>query len=248
MQLPQLLASMDEWLEPWRYQDYAPNGLQIEGRAEVRHIITGVTASQALIDVAIARRADAILVHHGYFWKGEDARLIGMKRARVAKLLQHDISLIAYHLPLDGHLELGNNATLAKRLGWQAQGQAGEQGLLWHGSWPAGGTAAQLAEEISVSLGRQAMLLGPAERPVRRLAWCTGGAQSFFQEAIRLGVDAFVTGEVSEQCFHLAEEYGVAFIAAGHHVTERYGVQALGEKVSHLPGITVDFVDLFNPV
>ncbi|WP_199052488.1 Nif3-like dinuclear metal center hexameric protein [Aquitalea sp. ASV15] len=248
MQLPQLIASIDEWLEPWRYQDYAPNGLQIEGRAEVRHIITGVTASQALIDVAIARRADAILVHHGYFWKGEDARLVGMKRARVAKLLQHDISLIAYHLPLDGHAELGNNATLAKRLGWQVEGQTGEQGLLWHGRWPAAATAAELAEAISLSLGRQAMLLGPAERPVRRLAWCTGGAQSFFQEAIRLGVDAFVTGEVSEQCFHLANEYGVAFIAAGHHVTERYGVQALGEKVSHLPGITVEFVDLFNPV
>lgn len=248
MQLQQLLASMDEWLEPWRYQDYAPNGLQIEGKSEVRHIITGVTASQALIDVAIAHRADVLLVHHGYFWKGEDARLIGMKRARIAKLLQHDISLIAYHLPLDGHLELGNNATLAKRLGWLAEGQVGEQGLLWHGHWPAGGTTAQLAEAISVSLGRKAMLLGPAERPVRRLAWCTGGAQSYFQEAIRLGVDAFVTGEVSEQCFHLAEEYGVAFIAAGHHVTERYGVQALGEKVSHLPGITVEFVDLFNPV
>lgn len=248
MQLPQLIASIDEWLEPWRYQDYAPNGLQIEGRAEVRHIITGVTASQALIDVAIARRADAILVHHGYFWKGEDARLVGMKRARVAKLLQHDISLIAYHLPLDGHAELGNNATLAKRLGWQVEGQTGEQGLLWHGRWPAAATAAELAEAISLGLGRQAMLLGPAERPVRRLAWCTGGAQSFFQEAIRLGVDAFVTGEVSEQCFHLANEYGVAFIAAGHHVTERYGVQALGEKVSHLPGITVEFVDLFNPV
>ncbi|PXX49486.1 Nif3-like dinuclear metal center hexameric protein [Aquitalea magnusonii] len=248
MQLPQLIASIDEWLEPWRYQDYAPNGLQVEGRAEVRHIITGVTASQALIDVAIARRADAILVHHGYFWKGEDARLVGMKRARVAKLLQHDISLIAYHLPLDGHAELGNNATLAKRLGWQVEGQTGEQGLLWHGRWPAAATAAELAEAISLGLGRQAMLLGPAERPVRRLAWCTGGAQSFFQEAIRLGVDAFVTGEVSEQCFHLANEYGVAFIAAGHHVTERYGVQALGEKVSHLPGITVEFVDLFNPV
>ncbi len=166
MQLPQLIASIDEWLEPWRYQDYAPNGLQVEGRAEVRHIITGVTASQALIDVAIARRADAILVHHGYFWKGEDARLVGMKRARVAKLLQHDISLIAYHLPLDGHAELGNNATLAKRLGWQVEGQTGEQGLLWHGRWPAAATAARAGRGPfrSASAGRPCCWARPSGR------------------------------------------------------------------------------------
>ena len=248
MQIQELVASLDQWLEPWRYKDYAPNGLQIEGRTQVERLICGVTASQALIDAAIARKADAILVHHGYFWKGEDARLVGMKRARVAKLLQYDINLIAYHLPLDAHPELGNNAQLAAVLGWQTQGQAGEQGLLWHGEWPEGGSAAQLATVISERLGRQALLLGPAERPVRRLAWCTGGAQGFFEQAIALGVDAFVTGEVSEQCCHLAQEYGVAFLAAGHHATERYGVQALGEKISHSHGIHVEYVEIFNPV
>jgi len=248
MQLQQLLACMDQWLEPWRFKDYAPNGLQVEGREEVQRIICGVTASQALIDVAIARQADAILVHHGYFWKGEDVRLVGVKRSRIAKLLHHDINLIAYHLPLDAHLELGNNATLAAELGLVVAGQSGDQGLLWHGSWPAAGSAGAFAEHVGAVLGRPAQLLGDENQRVSRVAWCTGGAQGFFEEAIRLGVDAFVTGEVSEQCFHLAREYGVAFIAAGHHATERYGIQALGEKLSHLPGISVEFVDLFNPV
>ena len=248
MQLMQLLNSIDQWLEPWRYKDYAPNGLQVEGRTEVARIVCGVTASQALIDAAIARQADAILVHHGYFWKGEDARLVGMKRQRVAKLLQHDISLLAYHLPLDAHPELGNNARLAAVLGLDVAGQSGEQGLLWHGSWPTAGSARAFADHVSMLLGRPAQLLGDENQRVSKVAWCTGGAQGFFEEAIRLGVDAFVTGEVSEQCFHLANEYGVAFIAAGHHATERYGVQALGEKISHLHGINVEFVDLFNPV
>lgn len=248
MQLQQILASLDEWLEPWRYKDYAPNGLQVEGRAEVQRIVCGVTASQALIDVAIERQADAILVHHGYFWKGEDARLVGMKRARVAKLLQHDISLIAYHLPLDAHLELGNNARLAAMLGLEVAGQCGDQDLLWHGRWSQAGSARAFADHVGMMLGREALLLGDENQRVSRVAWCTGGAQGFFEEAIGLGVNAFVTGEVSEQCFHLAAEYGVAFIAAGHHATERYGVQALGEKLSHLHGISVEFVDLFNPV
>ena len=248
MQLNELVASLDQLLEPWRFKDYAPNGLQVEGRSEVRKVVTGVTASMALIDEAIARGADALLVHHGYFWKGEDARLTGMKRRRVAKLLQHDISLLAYHLPLDAHPDLGNNATLAAELGLQPQGQTGEQGLLWHGLWPQSGTARSFADHVGAMLGRPAQLLGDDNQRVSRVAWCTGGAQGFFEEAISLGVDAFITGEVSEQNFHLARECGVAFIAAGHHATERFGVRALGEKVSHLHSISVDFVDVFNPV
>lgn len=248
MQLRELVASIDGILEPWRFKDYAPNGLQVEGRAEVRKVVAGVTASQALIDEAVARQADAILVHHGYFWKGEDACLTGIKRRRVKSLLEHGISLLAYHLPLDAHPELGNNATLARRLGWVASGQTGEQSLLWHGSLPAPQDAGQLREHISARLGREALLLGREGKPVSRVAWCSGGAQGFFAEAIGLGVDAFITGEVSEQNYHMALECDVAFIAAGHHATERYGVQALGAEVANINGINVEFVDLANPV
>ncbi|UTH76769.1 Nif3-like dinuclear metal center hexameric protein [Chromobacterium sp. IIBBL 290-4] len=248
MQLNELTQALDALLEPWRYKDYAPNGLQVEGRGEVRKIVLGVTASQALIDAAIARGADAILVHHGYFWKGEDARICGMKRQRIRSLLQHDISLIAYHLPLDGHPELGNNAALGRVLGLKAEGQAGEQNLLWHGGWEGKGDAAEFAAHVGQSLGRDAQLLGRKDKPIRRVAWCTGGAQGFFADAIALGVDAFITGEASEQNYHMAMESDVAFIAAGHHATERFGIQALGEHLLRSNGINVEFVDINNPV
>lgn len=248
MKLSALVSRLDGLLEPSRYKDYAPNGLQVEGRAEVGKIVTGVTASQALIDAAIECGADAILVHHGYFWKGEDACLSGIKRQRISSLLRHDISLLAYHLPLDGHLDLGNNAMLGKRLGLEALGQSGEQGLLWHGDWRETGDAARLNAHISSILGRSALLLGRPDKLVRRVAWCTGGAQGFFADAIALGVDAFITGEASEQNYHMAMESDVAFIAAGHHATERYGIQALGEHLMKHEGIKVEFIDLNNPV
>ncbi|OHX17487.1 Nif3-like dinuclear metal center hexameric protein [Chromobacterium amazonense] len=248
MQLKELMSALDVLLEPRRYKDYAPNGLQVEGRAEVGKIVTGVTASQALIEAAIERGAGAILVHHGYFWKGEDAGICGMKRQRIRSLLQHDISLLAYHLPLDGHPQLGNNASLGSVLGFEAQGQAGEQDLLWHGCWAAGDDAAALNAHISSILGRSALLLGRADKPVRRVAWCTGGAQGFFADAISLGVDAFITGEASEQNYHMAMESDVAFIAAGHHATERYGIQSLGEHLMKSTGIKVEFIDINNPV
>ncbi|OQS38626.1 Nif3-like dinuclear metal center hexameric protein [Chromobacterium haemolyticum] len=248
MELKALLSSLDTILEPWRFKDYAPNGLQVEGRPTVRKLVTGVTASQALIDEAALRGADAVLVHHGYFWKGEDARICGMKRQRVKALLEHDLSLLAYHLPLDAHLELGNNAMLGKVLDLEAQGQGGEQGLLWHGAWRRGGSASDFREHVSVRLGREALLLGRADKPISRIAWCTGGAQSFFAEAIDLGVDAFITGEASEQNHHMAMECDVAFIAAGHHATERFGIKALGERMAQLHGISVEFVDISNPV
>ena len=248
MDLLALQGSLDAILEPWRYKDYAPNGLQVEGRRAVNRLVTGVTASQALIDAAVERGADALLVHHGYFWKGEDARICGMKRQRVKTLLQQDVSLLAYHLPLDAHPEFGNNAMLGKVLELEARGQCGEQGLLWHGEWQAGGSAADFAHHVSSRLGREALLLGRSDKSVSRVAWCTGGAQSFFAEAVALGVDAYITGEASEQNHHMAMECDVAFIAAGHHATERFGVKALGEHLAQLHGISVEFVDISNPV
>lgn len=248
MQRSELIALLDATLEPWRFKDYAPNGLQVEGRDTVRKIVTGVTASQALLDAALARGADAVLVHHGYFWKNEDARVTGVKRRRLKTLLAADLNLLAYHLPLDAHPTLGNNARLAEVLGLAPEGQGGEQGLLWHGRVDVPQSARDFAARVSARLGREPLLLGPADKTVRRVAWCTGGAQGFFADAVALGVDAFVTGEVSEQNLHLAEEYGVAFVAAGHHATERYGIEALGEFVARETGVEVEFVDLPNPV
>ena len=248
MQLAELTAYLDHLLEPWRFNDYAPNGLQVEGRGEVSRVVCGVTASQALIDEAVARRADAILVHHGYFWKGEDSRVLGFKKRRLQALLLHDISLLAYHLPLDAHPTLGNNAQLAEVLGLAVEGQGGEQDLLWHGHLAAPVSAGVWRDDISRRLGRPALLLGDADRPVRRVAWCSGGAQGFFDAAIAMGVDAFLTGEVSEQNQHMAMESGCAFVAAGHHATERFGIQALGRQAADDLGIEVVFVDLENPV
>ncbi len=248
MLLSDLVSRLDTLLQPGGFRDYAPNGLQVEGRGEVRRIVTGVTASQALIDAAIADGADALLVHHGYFWKGEDARVVGIKQARLKALLTHDISLIAYHLPLDAHVELGNNAGLGRALGLEADGQTGEQNLLWHGRNADGATLAGFGARIGQVLGRTPLLIGEADRPLRRLAWCTGGAQSYFQEAIALGVDAFVTGEASEYCCHLARESGVAFIAAGHHATERFGAQALAGWLHGQDGLSARYVDIDNPV
>jgi dinuclear metal center YbgI/SA1388 family protein len=248
MQRQDLIQYLDTLLEPWRYKDYAPNGLQVEGAECIRKIVTGVTASQALIEAAIQQQADAVLVHHGYFWKNEEARVVGIKHKRLKALLAHDINLIAYHLPLDGHPTLGNNAQLAALLGLEPEGQTGEQGLLWYGRPAASMNAAAFCKDVSRRLGREALLLGPAGRSVKRVAWCTGGAQGFFADAIAQGVDVFITGEVSEQQHHLAEESGVAFIAAGHHATERFGVKALGEHLQAQLGVAVKFVDLPNPV
>ncbi|MCW3479927.1 Nif3-like dinuclear metal center hexameric protein [Neisseriaceae bacterium JH1-16] len=248
MQLTELIRLLDAQLEPWRFKDYAPNGLQVEGRAEVKKVLTGTTASQALIDAAIAEGADAILVHHGYFWKNEDARIVGIKRARLKALLEHDISLIAYHLPLDAHPTLGNNATLAERLGLIVEGQTGEQGLLWYGRCTVPTTAQSLTEQVDVALARPPLLLGDPARRIERVCWCTGGAQGYFEQAIALGADAFITGEVSEQNYHIAEESGVVFLAAGHHATERYGVRALGDWLAQETGLDVNHAELKNPV
>ncbi|WP_038929446.1 type 2 GTP cyclohydrolase I, partial [Yersinia pestis] len=210
------------------FQDYAPNGLQVEGRRDIQRVVTGVTASQALLDAAVAHQADAILVHHGYFWKNEPVVVRGMKRNRLKTLLTHDINLYGYHLPLDAHPELGNNAQLAKLLEIQVLGEI--ESLLPYGEFTTPLNAVALRERLEKQLGRSVLHCGdraPAE--VRRIAWCTGGGQGYIQQAAEFGVDAFITGEVSEQTIHIAREMKVNFYAAGHHATERYGIKALGE-------------------
>lgn len=231
-----------------RFKDYAPNGLQVEGRPLLRKIVTGVTASQALIEAAQAAGADTVLVHHGYFWRGEDPRLVGMKRRRLAFLLKHDLNLLAYHLPLDAHPALGNNAQLALKLGFVQEGVFGDQDLGQYGILPDTQPLGQLAEGIGEKLGRLPLVIGEPAREVRRIAWCTGAAQGYFQDALSLGIDAFLTGEISEPSVHMARETGVAFISAGHHATEKFGIQALGEHLHRQFGLEHQFIDIPNPV
>jgi dinuclear metal center YbgI/SA1388 family protein len=248
MKLNELRDYIASLLETSRFRDYCPNGVQVEGRAEVRKIASGVTASQRLLDAATAWGADAVLVHHGYFWRGEDAALIGIKRRRVAHLLQYDISLLAYHLPLDAHAELGNNAQLARWLGFVEQGRFGEQDIACFGELEQAQRLEQLTQRIAGTLERTPQVIGAMDKTIRRIAWCTGAAQGYFMQAVELGVDAFLTGEISEQNVHVAEETGVAFIAAGHHATERYGVQALGAHLASRFALEHRFFDMEVPV
>ncbi|MDG0855953.1 Nif3-like dinuclear metal center hexameric protein [Roseateles puraquae] len=237
---------LNRLLEPSRFKDYGPNGLQVEGRATVSHLVCGVTASLALIDAAIAAGADAILVHHGLFWRGQDGRVTGWMKQRLARLIQHDINLFAYHLPLDAHPALGNNAQLGARLGWVADGRFGEQDLGFTGALPATDLAT-LTEQVQTALGRAVTAVPGDGRPLRRVAWCSGGAQGYFEAAIAAGADVFLTGEISEPQAHYARETGVAFIAAGHHATERYGVQGVGAQVAQDLGLRWQFIDIDNP-
>lgn len=243
----ELLARLDALLEPARFKDYGPNGLQVEGKAVVGRIVSGVTASRALIDAAIDAGADAIFVHHGLFWRGQDGRLVGWMKQRVQRLLAHDINLFAYHLPLDAHPVLGNNAQWANRLGWKTDAHFGDQelGCVGHADYR---DAAALAAHLEVVLGREVTLAAAdTPRPIRRVAWCSGGAQGFFEAAMAAGADAFVTGEISEPQAHLARETGVAFIAAGHHATERYGAPAVAAHVAQALGLQHQFIDIDNP-
>lgn len=245
----ELCAWLDATLNSAAFSDYCPNGLQVEGKSTVSHIIAGVTASQALIDVASERGADAILVHHGWFWKGEDARVRGTRKTRLASLLARDINLIAYHLPLDAHPELGNNAQLARMLGLiPSTHKAGPGGLIWLGEMSGASTLGEVAAKVERALGRTPQIVGDTTMPAQRVAWCTGAAQSMFGDAIDAGAQIFITGEISEPTVHLAREAGVGFIGAGHHATERYGVQALGAAIHEEFGIKVEFVDIDNPV
>lgn len=248
VQLTELVKFCDQLLEVDAFQDYAPNGLQVEGAAQVGKIVSGVTASQALIEAAVASKADLLLVHHGFFWKGESARITGIKRRRIARLLAADINLLAYHLPLDAHPEIGNNAQLASRLGFDVEGRFGRDQIAMYGRLPRVMSVAQLTEYISRRLGRQAIHLGDGEAQIERVAWCTGAAQGYIEAAPALGVQAYISGEVSEQTTHFARESGIHYLSAGHHATERYGVQALGELLARQFNLSHCFIDIDNPV
>ena len=245
-----LLQEIEQFLNVSAINDYCPNGLQVEGKTQIKRIVSGVTASQALIDAAIDLQADALLVHHGYFWKGEDQRVIGMKQRRLKALLANDINLLAYHLPLDVHPEVGNNVQLAQRLGLTVTGPLEPDnprsvGLIGELSTPL--SASQFAARIEQALGRAPLVIDH-QQPIQRVAWCTGGAQGYIEQAITAGVDAYITGEVSERTFHEAQENSISFFAAGHHATERYGVQALGEWLAQRFNIEHHYVECPNPV
>ena len=249
MQVNDLETYLNKLLDTAKFHDYCPNGLQVEGRREVRRLISGVTASLDFLEAAIAARADAVLVHHGYFWRGENPCLTGMKRQRIALLLAHDISLLSYHLPLDAHPELGNNAQLSDKLGLREINRFGDQGIGMLGTLPSDvSNLKELRISVEQALSRTPLVIGDDARLVERVAWCTGAAQDYFGDAIDLGADVFITGEISERTVHLARESGVAFISAGHHATERYGVQALGKHISEKFGISHQYIDIDNPV
>lgn len=237
-------------LDITRFRDFCPNGLQVEGRAQIKKLVSGVTASVALLQAAIADGADAILVHHGYFWRGEDPHVVGQKHARLKLLLERDINLFAYHLPLDMHAEFGNNAQLAKQLGLQPQARFGEDDLGWLGIAvdPAISTVGALALQIEQRLGRKPLLIGDPAQVLGRIGWCTGAAQNLLGDAIRAGAGVYISGEISEPTVHLARESGVAYLACGHHATERYGVQSLGAHLATHFGIAHHFIDIENPV
>jgi len=249
---------LDDHLQVARIKDYCPNGLQVQGKPIIKTLVSGVTASLALIEEAIALKADAIMVHHGWFWKNDDARVIGQLHSRLKLLMDHEINLFAFHLPLDVHPVLGNNAQLAKVMGWKPLKGSERSflgsalpldGLIWEGRPEASQkTLGQLARSISGRLGRDPLVIGDLNKPIKRIAWCTGGAQGYINQAIEMKVDAYISGEVSEQTFHAAEESGVAYIAAGHHATERYGIGALGEFLAQKYKLKHQFVDIPNPV
>ncbi len=244
-----LEAYLAKTLDVTRFKDFCPNGLQVAGKATIRKLITGVTASVALIDAAIEQRADAILVHHGYFWRGEDPRIIGPKHQRLKKLLAQDVNLFAYHLPLDAHPLMGNNAQLGKILGLSEQGRFGADELGWWGqAEPDLRTVDDLAQRIESRLGRVPLIIGDGSQLLERVAWCTGAAQGFLGEAIAAGATVYLSGEISEPTVHLARESGVTYLACGHHATERYGVQALGQHIAEYFSIEHQFIEIGNPV
>jgi len=236
-------------LDITRFRDYCPNGLQVEGKDRVGLIVSGVTASIALLEAAIEAGADAVIVHHGYFWRGEDARVVGPLKRRLQLLLAHEVNLYAYHLPLDAHAVLGNNAQLGSLLGFQPASRFGDQDLGWIGQPQANiKTTGDLVNHIQKILGREPMLIGDPDKLLNQVAWCTGAAQSMFADAINVGADVYISGEISEQTVHLSRESGVPYLSCGHHATERYGVQALGEHVAKQLGIRHQFIDIHNPV
>ncbi len=247
----QLEALLNELLSPQLIKDYCPNGLQVEGKKEVKKIITGVTASKALIEEAIKQNADAILVHHGYFWKGESESIRGMKGDRIRHLIKNDINLFAYHLPLDIHPQLGNNAQLAKLLDIEVEGglEGHPQSVAMYGSFAKPLSGKELEQRIAQVLNRAPLhIASEDDKPIKTIGWCTGGGQDFIELAASQNMDAFISGEISERTTYSARELNIHYFSAGHHATERYGVKALGEWLAEQHGFDVTFIDIDNPV
>lgn len=247
MQLKQLCDFCDEYLRVDEFKDYCPNGLQVEANPEVQRIVCGVTASQALIDAAIEQNADTLIVHHGYFWKGEAQPITGIKGQRIRSLMQNRINLLAFHLPLDAHAIVGNNVQLAKVMGWEPGGCFGEQDIIFEGRLTQPRTLDKLCSEIESRLDTRVVSISGGKHLVQKLAWCTGAAQGFIEAAAERGVDAFISGEISEPTAHLAREMGIHYLGAGHHATERYGVQALSALIAERFGVEQQYIDIPNP-
>lgn len=248
----QLEKILNEKLSPQLIKDYAPNGMQVEGKSEIKRVVTGVTASQALIDKAIELEADALLVHHGYFWKGEPEPIRGMKGKRIRSLIKSDINLYGYHLPLDIHPELGNNAELARLLDLEVEGglEGHPQSVALFGRLKQAMTGTDFANKINHVLNREPLHIAPdnAEKMIETVGWCTGGGQDFIELAAQHGLDAFISGEISERTTYTARELDIHYFSAGHHATERYGIKALGEWLAQEHGLDVTFIDIDNPV
>jgi dinuclear metal center YbgI/SA1388 family protein len=245
MKINDLNDYLNQLLQPDRFSDYCPNGLQVEGKREINKIVTGVTASMALLEAAQQANADAVLVHHGYFWRGEALPIMGIKKRRIQFLLQHEINLFAYHLPLDMHAELGNNVMLAKQLGLKVTEWAD---MLALAELLKPQTLQSFAEHIETKLKRKPQVIGDLNKPIKRIALCTGAAQGYIEQALAQNVDVYISGEISEQTVHIARESGMSYISAGHHATERYGIQALGEHLAQKFGLQHQFIDIENPV
>lgn len=248
MQLNELNHYLTQFLQPERFNDYCPNGLQVEGKREIKKIVTGVTASLELLTRAHSANADAILVHHGYFWRGENQTVTGIKMRRLKFLLANELNLFAYHLPLDAHPKVGNNVMLGEVLGWEIAGWLDDKSMIAWARLKQAQSLAALADDISVKLNRPVQLIGDANRPVQTVAWCTGAAQGYIEQAIAAEMDVFISGEISEQTVHWARESNTAYIAAGHHATERYGIQALGAHLAENLQLQHEFIDVENPI
>jgi dinuclear metal center YbgI/SA1388 family protein len=245
-----IIKKADALLTPEKFQDYCPNGLQVAGKDEINKIITGVTACQALLDQAVNEKADIVLAHHGYFWRDENPCIVGMKRKRIATLIEHNINLVVYHLPLDAHPVYGNNVQLAKKLGLKIELAPDRKvtDLVFVCSLPSPMSANDFVAHVAQCLQRQPLHIPGNAKTINKIALCTGGAQDYFQQALKLGVDAFLTGEISESVVHMARETGIDYIAAGHHATEKYGIQALGEYLAQKLNVEHKFIDIENPV
>lgn len=248
MELKVLNHYLTEMLQPDRFNDYCPNGLQVEGKLDINKIVTGVTASMALLERAEASKADVVLVHHGYFWRGESQAVTGIKMQRLKFLLAHGINLFAYHLPLDAHADVGNNVMLGKVLGFTVDGWLDDKNMIATSILAKEMSLQAVVDHVSTKLGRKAQVIGEAEKVVKTIAWCTGAAQGYIEQAIANDVDVFISGEISEPTVHLARESDTAYIAAGHHATERYGIKALGEHLAEKHSIEHEFIDIDNPV